>query len=311
MTLTSLKPATINDGQPFLGSECGDIGLTTSALRSLLAARRVRRMLRGVYVDAASPDTRALRAAALHLVKPPDATFYGPTVAFLFGVDAFPPKDRFNFVPQCMVRHHDARCTKALVQCREGYLPEADLMEVEGLLVTTPIRTTVDMLRSLWRPHALAAADAMAHAGLVTQPEVRAYIAPMRKYPGIIQARSLSTMIDPQAESPGESWQRLRLIDAGFPVPLSQIALYDRSGRVIAVLDNGYEELKVGMDYDGREFHDDAKDRRYDDGKRSYCREVLRWRLIIARYETIFGDDPSFEQQVGEWIGLSPEPRRW
>ncbi len=178
-------------------------------------------------------------------------------------------------------------------------------------MVTNAVRTTVDLLRTMWRPHALAAADAMAHARLVTLEEVQAHIKGMKRYPGIVQARSLVRMIEPLAESPGESWQRLRLIDAGLPVPQAQVQLYNRAGGAIVRLDNAYKAAKVGLEYDGREFHDDPVDQEHDDSKRRYCREVLGWRLMAAKHADIFGDDPSYEQRVGDWLGIRPLPRRW
>lgn len=302
----------INAGQPFLGSTVAEQGISAPALKALISTHRLRRVFRDVYVDAAVSDTRALRAASLHLVKPPQGVFYGLTVAFLLGVDAFPPRARFTFVPECVVPHHSTRCTRLFVRCREGYLPSADLDDVDGLPVTNSIRTTVDMLRTLWRPHALAAADAMAHAGLVTRPEVMSHIARMKRFPGIVQARCLAPLIDYRAESSGESWQRLRMIDAGLPIPESQIKVLDRAGVLRARLDNGYSRAKVGVEYDGREFHSEDDDKEHDEKRREYLEDTHGWRICVARREDIFGDDPAFEIKIGSWIGIPPQlPRRW
>lgn len=301
----------LNGGQPFTGGRVNQLGLSRAEFRELVATQRIRPMFRGVYVDTAAIDTRALRASALHLVKPDGAVFYGATVAFLMGVDVFAPKDRFNFAPQCVVPHHQGRCRRSSAVCHEGYLPEEELTEIEGLAVTTLVRATVDMLRSMWRPHALAAADAMAHAGLVSREEVMDYVSPMKRYPGIIQARALSAMIEPLAESPGESWQRLRLIDAGLPTPESQLVVEDRLGRHVARLDNGYREARVGIEYDGREFHEDDIAEERDEVKRDYLTGPMGWRLSIAKRRRIFGEDPSFEQEIGGWLGITPLPRWW
>lgn len=56
--------------------------------------------------------------------------------------------------------------------------------------------------------------------------------------------------MDAGAESPRESGLRLLLIDAGLPAPRTQIWVCD--GVNNAYLDMGYDELKVGLDYDGR-----------------------------------------------------------
>ncbi len=301
----------INRGCPFMGGRENQLGVSAAMFRELVMTRQIRQMFRGVYVDTRVADSRRLRAAALHLVKPEDAVFYGATVAYLLGVDVSPPKDRYNFSPQCVVPHHHGRCRRPNVICHEGYLPEDEVMELEGLLVTTAVRSTVDMLRSMWRPHALAAADAMAHAGLVSRDQVRGYIAPMKRFPGIIQARALSALIDPLAESPGESWQRLRLVDAGLPAPECQLEVVDRLGRFVARLDNGYRESKVGIEYDGREWHEDDVAEENDDRKRVYLTDVLGWRLSVVKRARIFGDDASFEEEIGSWLGSTPKPRCW
>ena len=65
--------------------------------------------------------------------------------------------------------------------------------------------------------------------------------------------RSLSALADPGAESPGESWLRWACIDAGFPIPTTQITVLTPSGEFR--VDLGWPELRVGCEYEGVEFH--------------------------------------------------------
>ena len=44
---------------------------------------------------------------------------------------------------------------------------------------------------------------------------------------------------------------RLILIRAGFPRPETQIPVYDEYGQLVAVLDMGWREIMVGVDYEG------------------------------------------------------------
>lgn len=55
--------------------------------------------------------------------------------------------------------------------------------------------------------------------------------------------------MDSGSESPKETWLRLVLIDGGFGRPRTQIRLSD--GVKQAFIDMGYDEPKVGFDYDG------------------------------------------------------------
>jgi hypothetical protein len=302
----------INDGLPFRTDQLERLGLSPSKLRVLLREHEVRRVFRRVYVAVAIPDSRELRAAALHLVMPPHGVLYGCTSAWLLEVDTFPPADRLTFVPACVVPHGFTRCTVQGVRCVEGYIPESDIMELYGLRLTKPIRTSSDLLRTLRRPYALSAADSMARAGLVTAEEARRYLKRLKGYPGIVQARELAVLIEPRHESSGETWQNLRLRDAGYPPPEPQYRVYDHKGRLIARLDHAYPLHRVGLEYDGAEFHDHDEDKGDDARQRAYLRDTLGWRLIVNRKDDVLGKDDSFERQVGEYLGLVPQlPRMW
>jgi hypothetical protein len=195
------------------------------------------------------------------------------------------------------------------VRTVEGYLDPADVTEHNGLRMTAAVRTTVDGLRRLRAPFALSAADAMANAGWVTKAELRERIGRLSGYSGIVQARRLANLVDPATQWPGESWTKLRLVEAGCPIPRSQLKVVDKRGR-IAYLDLGYEAAKVGCEYDGREVHSLDEDVARDVDRRTWLREVLDWRIAVARKEAMFGLEPSFEVEVAKWLGLTPRPRQ-
>jgi len=302
----------LKDGQPFLASELATLGLSRHQLRRLLDEHIVRRVLRRVYVSSNVEDSRELRIAALALIMPKDGVLYGCTASWAMGVDTFAPNARFDLVPQCVVPHGSGRSKTQGVRCVEGYLCSGDIVELGPLRSTCPTRLTTDLLRTLRRPYALSAADGMAHAGLVTVSEVMSRLDRLKGYPGIIQARELSVLIDRLTESSGESWQRLRLIDAGFPRPRSQYVVLDHNGRFIARLDHAYPLVRVGSEYDGREYHGHGDDIAADNRKRDYLTRVMGWRLEINCREDILGRDDSFERRIGEYLGRVPElPRQW
>lgn len=304
--------ALVNSGEPFIVTQQGGIGLSRKAIRRLLADRRIRALFRGVYVDISVADTRALRARGLQLVAPDGAVLCESTAAFLHGVDTFTPGERFLQRPRCMVVHHTSRSRQALASCREGYIPDADVQEFGGLRLTTPTRTTADLMRTQWRPYALGSADAMVRAGIVDLDELAEHLHRLKGYPGIIQARGLRSLINPLAESHGESALRLRLIDAGLPSPGLQVVVSDPLGYVIVRLDLGYDEVRAGVEYDGLEFHTTPAERERDLRKRAILQESLGWRLLVVGRDAVFGPDPSLEVTVGEWVGVPPRlPRLW
>jgi hypothetical protein len=305
-------PDLLNEGAPFRADQLCDLGLSRKDLRRLLSEHEIRRVFHRVYVATAATDSRDLRIQALDLVMPPHGVLYGSTAAWALGVDTFAPAERFLLMPACVVPHGASRCKTRGVRCVEGYIAESDVMEICGLRLTKPVRTTADLLRTLRRPYALSAADGLAHAGYITPREVTRYLKRLKGYPGIVQARELALLIEPRHESAGETWQNLRLRDAGFPAPEPQHRVYDHKGRLIARLDHAYPLLRIGIEYDGAEFHDHEDDRDCDAKKREYLRRTLGWRIIENRKDGILGKDDSFEREVGEYLGLVPQlPRLW
>lgn len=300
----------VNDGYPFTVPQGRDLGLDPKRLRSMYALGTLRREFRGVYVDARVPDSRRGRMRALRLVTPANAVVCDETAAWVMGLDVFAPGDRHDFTPAMVLQHGGSRIVRPGSRGRQAILRSEDVDFVEGIHLTTPLRTVSDLLRSMYRPYALAAADAFAAAGLVRPPEVVDYVARLNGYRGIVQARSLAAVIEPKTQSPGESWQRLRMIDAGFPLPEAQHVVVDDFGRTFFI-DLSYPERLIGSEFDGREFHTDAGHRQHDDDRRGYLTDVYGWRWINGTRSRIFGTDTSFEDELGTALGMTPLARRW
>ena len=301
----------INDGRPFLVEAHDDLGMSRKALYAAARSGLIRPVYRGCHVDARVADTRRLRIQSIDLVRPPAAIACNETAAFLLGIDAYKPSERHLLTPTFVVPHATSRLRRPHVRCRQAILPTSDITNIDGIRVTTPVRTTSDLLRGLYRPHALAAADAFAHSKLVTREEVVDYVHHLKGYRWIVQARALATLIDARAESPGESWQRLRIHDAGFPPPVPQFEVVDEVGTVRR-LDLAYPDLLIGSEYDGREFHTRLADRLHDEQRRVELTERLGWRWVNADHSRIFGPEPAFELELGALLGIPPLlPRRW
>jgi hypothetical protein len=83
-------------------------------------------------------------------------------------------------------------------------------------------------------------------------------------------------LVDAGAESPQETRVRLILVGAGFPPPETQIPVYDEYGQLVAVLDMGWREIMVGVDYEGE--HHRMSRRSFDrDIRRAEAVSELGW----------------------------------
>jgi hypothetical protein len=300
----------INGGYPFTTLQGRDLGFAPAALRRMRHESLLRREFRGVYVDARVPDSRRGRLRAITLVTPDNAVVCDETAAWVRGLDVFSPGARHNFDPAMVVRHGTARVVRPRSRGRQAIIASDDIEFIDGIHLTTPVRTVSDLLRKMYRPYALAAADAFAHAGLIEVDQINEYVARLKGYRGIVQARSLAAIIEPKTQSPGESWQRLRMLDAGFPPPDPQFEVVDDFGRSYFI-DLPYPELLIWSEYDGREFHTDEQHQTHDLDRRDYLADVYGWRRVVGTRDRIFGSDTSFEDELGALLGMIPIPRWW
>ena len=128
---------------------------------------------------------------------------------------------------------------------------EDEVTVVDGTLVTTPARAALDLACRYPVESAVAKIDALARATKLKMADVELLADRYQGRRGIRRARVALDLVDAGAESPRETWLRLLLIRAGFPRPQTQIPVYDEYGVLVAVLDMGWEDIKVAADYEG------------------------------------------------------------
>ncbi|PZS20446.1 MAG: hypothetical protein DLM57_01735 [Pseudonocardiales bacterium] len=120
-----------------------------------------------------------------------------------------------------------------------------------GAPVTTTARTIVDLARHD-RADGLMAADAAVRAQLITEAAIEQVVLRCGGWPGIRQARDVTALASPLAESPLESLTRLALHDSGFPAPELQVVIDDDAyGRHYRV-DMLWRERRLVLEADGK-----------------------------------------------------------
>ncbi|HEY9315213.1 DUF559 domain-containing protein [Williamsia sp.] len=248
--------------------------------------RNFRRMHRGVLVSSTKTlgpldliDAALLRAG-------PSAALSGLSAAFLHGLSWYDDDS-----PIEISRHPtgQGRCRGGIRVVRADLAPD-DVTIIDGRRVTTAVRTAYDLGRRPPRWRALGHLDDLINATGLDLRVLWRYIVGNPDMRGIRQIRELVPHIDPTSESPPESWLRLLIVDAELPRPESQIWVTDESGYEFARIDLGYRRFKIGIEFDGADFHDSA-DQMARDAARDAKLQRLGWIMVRVNGERM-KDEP-------------------
>ncbi len=240
-------------GEPFIGSEALARGrLTRHALRSRYVAIHP-----DVYVRADTELTAALRARAAWMWSRRRGIIAGQSAAAMHGakwVDDHAPAELL----------YDYRRPPNGIRTWSDRFEEDEAQMVDGIPVTSPARTALDLACRYPVGKAVAAIDALARATHLKMADVELLAERYKGRRGIRHARIALPLVDPGAESPRETWLRLSLIRAGFPPPQTQIPVYDQYGQLVAVVDMGWEHIKLAVDYEGDHHRTDRRQFNHD-----------------------------------------------
>jgi hypothetical protein len=257
------------------------LGLTEKQIDTRLSLRRWRVAVRGVYVMAGAPETWEQHVMVACLAGPEGTAASHLTAAALLGLGNPPP------VPHVLVpKSASGRFGNSLVHRTRMALDPRDLRFVGPLRCTTPARTLVDCAELLDYDALCELLDTALCRELASPAAVRAVLgraarAPGRKGMPLIQRALEVWESGPRPGSPAEMRLLRLLVRWGFPTPERQIEVRDGKGRLVGRVDLGWRALKIGLEYDGSEFHGP---RRSDhDAQRQKLIEALGWRLERVR----------------------------
>jgi hypothetical protein len=184
---------------------------------------------------------------------------------------------------------------------------------VEGLSVTAPARTIMDVARERGVAAGLVAADAALRSGLVDADDLDRAFDRCAGWPGRRSARIVRAMCDGSAESPLESLSRLAIAASHLPRPQLQVAIWGRTRQFAGRPDFYWDDYGVIGEADG--------DLKYEDRSvlvRERVRQqtlerlgliVVRWRWPDVFDFARVAEDLRFAFQRG--IRPGSPARRW
>jgi len=253
-------------------------GYSPAELRRNVRIGALVALRRGVYVDPAAmlqpPEVRhalAVRAAWPALVS--DAVISHASAAALFGLPLWGvPLDRVHVT---RVRTHGGRVDPRL-HVHSARLAADEIVVLDGIALTSPPRTVVDLARSLPFEEAVSIADAALHQRLVLPEELADALERAARRPGSAAARRVVAFADARSESPGESRSRVRMRRWGLPAPVLQMPIPTRLGVSYGEFDGLVKYgrlLRPGQDAGQAVF----EEKRREDAIRDEDWRVTRW----------------------------------
>ncbi|MGY1680307.1 type IV toxin-antitoxin system AbiEi family antitoxin domain-containing protein [Geodermatophilus sp. SYSU D01176] len=239
-----------------------DLVLRRAALRNGWSDAELTRQLRrgglarlrpGAYVPAVAPDGEAQRhrllvAATLDALRRP-AVVSHQSAAVLLGMPLWGVDLRRVHVTR---RPPASSEVGRHLRCHVARLTDEEVVAVDGVPVTSPVRTALDLARTLAVEPAVVALDAALRLRLVHRPELDRRLEGVVGTPGSRAAARAVGFADGRSESVGESRSRLLLHRLGLAPSTLQLAVRSAGGRLLGRADFGWEEARVVGEFDGR-----------------------------------------------------------
>ena len=229
----------------------------------------------GAYVENAHLDDVAQRLAAERGTRP--TSYDVDRARALAGVSAVVVRGQRRGAPELLVRVSAALVlgldgwtvpTRTHVARRDfpgrGTAPDLavhtaavhddETVMVHGARVTGVVRTALDIARFGPVRDGTVVLDRALRAGVPRATFAEA-VARLGSVPGARRARVALEHADDGAESPWESWTRVRALAFGLPRPTTQLEIVTDIG--IFYVDMAWPELRLVVEYDGRVKYDD------------------------------------------------------
>jgi hypothetical protein len=303
--------AAVPSDRPFTRAQARAFGVSDRRLATWVAAGFLINPMRGVYYAAQMPDGLPLRLSCLMLVVPPHAVVTGRTAGWAHRAPmVLAPGDHLTVPPVSMHMPPGHRLRNPLSTGGERSFLSHEVVDLEGLFVTSKLRTTVDLGMGLMRESAFAAMCALAKVADFDRDELRFEIRERGRfagYRGVRQIRTLEPFVDSRYESGPECVLGLSWLEQpGMPPLTLQHPVEHPDGRYY--LDLSAPELKYGAEYNGPRWHG-AERAAYDARRIAWLVEHEGWIIDVFDAGDVYG--PRCEPGLRLRRGIERARRRY
>lgn len=274
-------PPELADGRLFTTAEALAAGLTEDQLRG----RGVRRLVRGVYVDARAPASADQLRDAVEL-RCPGAVWIGDVAVDLWGL---PVRLAPSLDDPHVLLPADAHCRtpRAGFRVTVGEYGDDDVVVRTGRKVLRPAALMIWLARQWPLEDLVALGDEALRRKQMTLTELDAALERHARQPGAARAAQARRLLSTRSRSPMESRLRVKLVLAGLPMPeVNVVVTWSPPGYIgpefntLGELDIVWRAARVGVEYDGE---DHAKPRaRSNDYTKRRLFERHGWEIVVV-----------------------------
>ena len=259
------------------------------------------RLTRGLHRPAPTVADLAGRVSAMLSVCPPDTVVAGVTAAQLHGLWLPPWLAEQQRIETIVHRSSGPPARRpggrrAEFRCRRQTLRTDEVVELDGIPVTSEARTWLDLAARLRAPDLLALGDS-ALRGSATAGEIDELIRRAWHRPGVVLARRVAPLLNPRSRSRPESHLRWILHEAELPTPQVNEAATSDLGEWLFEPDLSYDDVKLALEYNGAD-HGEVDRMQRDITRTLDVEQRGAWRVVV------FGPREVFQRpdQVARWV---------
>jgi Transcriptional regulator, AbiEi antitoxin len=238
-------------------AQCRDAGVDPGLVKKLCRSRQWVRLHEGAYLvdaDEAGPSRRSLISAGVRSAGPRAVAVLG-TAAEVLGIGGLRREDVIHVsLPGTSARPR--RPTDAGVRPHQLVIRARDITTVDGIPVTTAVRTVADLLLRLDRLTAVCVLDSCLNRRLLVADDIDLVRTLLHHRRGAVRARPWLLEADGRAESPLETRVRLRASDGGVAPDELQFRVRDVAGNIVAIGDMAWLPSRIIGEADGGEAHE-------------------------------------------------------
>lgn len=285
----SVHEPALDVSRPFTYSHGIAAGLSPGALRG----RQYRRIMHRVYISAAAPQRPFERVeAALLLHAHAERAYASHTSAGR--VYGLPLPERLSDEHVTVFHKPDRRSPRGV--CPHLAPPSGSVLLLHGIRVSAPDPVFLELASLLNLVELVVVGDALVGQRRTT-PEQLVAAAAAHRGRGAAVARRAAAHVRRDVDSPMETRLRMLIVLAGLPEPKVNVKVNYPSGRPRFRLDLSYPDLKIDVEYDGRQHRDDND---------QWDHDVLReewlvndgWKLVKVTHRGIYREPAATIERV-------------